>query len=83
MKAYLTTKYELVIEAESAIEMIELEAWSDDYLKETPEKSSLLILLTATGSINHAEDASNKTAIVVKCMHGYTQESCGICSARA
>jgi len=48
MKVYLTEKYELVIEAESAVEMIALKAWSDDYFKEKPDKAMLLLSFTVT-----------------------------------
>ena len=59
MKVYLTEKYELVIEAESAVETIALKAWSDDYFKEKPDKAMLLLSFTTT---ENAKDKAESKA---------------------
>ncbi len=57
MKAYLTDQDELVIEAESTVEVMALKYWSDDYFKRKPKRSSLLLQFTVARPTNAAPDA--------------------------
>ena len=63
MKAYLTDQDELVIEAESTVEVMALKYWSDDFFKRKPKRSSLLLQFTVARPTHAAPDAGRVEVI--------------------